>query len=146
MHGNSSGRRQLVRSTSATRSWERTARFPALEGQVFPPRTSRISALLDDYTNAMLSGRDRDGGEFGRTPKGHDRCRILQVAWSRSLGAVQTCSSRCQAQGGAVIGSSDKIGGYPKTDPQRGEHGGDIYQSLGIPSDACGRTRRTDRT
>ncbi|MGB0742664.1 MAG: DUF1501 domain-containing protein, partial [Planctomycetaceae bacterium] len=39
--------------------------------------------------------------------------------------------------GGTVVGSSDEIGGYPASDPQRPENmAATIYQSLGIPSTA----------
>ncbi|MSR43623.1 MAG: DUF1501 domain-containing protein, partial [Pedosphaera sp.] len=38
-------------------------------------------------------------------------------------------------RGGAVIGSSDKIGGYPASDPQKPENlAATIYHALGLPS------------
>ena len=40
-------------------------------------------------------------------------------------------------RGGAVVGSSDRIGGYPKSDPQTPENlAATIYDALGIPSAA----------
>jgi hypothetical protein len=37
-----------------------------------------------------------------------------------------------------VIGSSDKLGAYPESDPQRPENmAATIYQALGIPSTAA---------
>ena len=37
-------------------------------------------------------------------------------------------------KGGTVIGSSDKIGGYPRSDSQKPENmAATIYQSLGLP-------------
>jgi hypothetical protein len=40
-------------------------------------------------------------------------------------------------RGGTVIGASDKIGGYPASDPQTPENmAATIYQSLGIPQTA----------
>ena len=37
--------------------------------------------------------------------------------------------------GGTVVGSSDKIGGYPATEPQTPENlGATIYHALGLPS------------
>ncbi len=37
-------------------------------------------------------------------------------------------------KGGAVIGSSDRIGGYPASDPQTPESmAATIYQALGLP-------------
>jgi hypothetical protein len=39
-------------------------------------------------------------------------------------------------QGGRVIGSSDKLGGYPASDPQKPENlAATIYEALGIPRD-----------
>jgi hypothetical protein len=41
-------------------------------------------------------------------------------------------------RGGTVIGSSDAIGGYPQSSPQRPENmAATIYQSLGIPPTAA---------
>jgi len=41
-------------------------------------------------------------------------------------------------RGGTVVGSSDKIGGYPASDPQRPEHmAATIYHSLGLPPTAA---------
>jgi hypothetical protein len=40
-------------------------------------------------------------------------------------------------EGGRVVGSSDKIGGYAAADPQKPENmAATIYQSLGIPQTA----------
>ena len=37
--------------------------------------------------------------------------------------------------GGRVVGSSDRIGGHPASDPQTPENlGATIYRSLGVPS------------
>ena len=41
-------------------------------------------------------------------------------------------------QGGRVIGSSDRIGGYPASDPQTPENmAATIYHALGIPATAA---------
>ena len=41
-------------------------------------------------------------------------------------------------EGGTVVGSSDKIGGYPAADPQTPENmAATIYQALGIPATAA---------
>jgi hypothetical protein len=43
-------------------------------------------------------------------------------------------------KGGAVIGSSDRIGGYPHSDPQTPEQmAATIYSALGIPAVAAWR-------
>jgi Ni,Fe-hydrogenase I small subunit len=40
-------------------------------------------------------------------------------------------------RGGTVIGSSDKVGGYPASSPQTPENlAATIYDALGIPQDA----------
>jgi hypothetical protein len=40
-------------------------------------------------------------------------------------------------RGGTVVGSSDRIGGYPKSDPQTPENmAATIYNALGIPATA----------
>ncbi|HZN36590.1 MAG TPA: DUF1501 domain-containing protein, partial [Pirellulaceae bacterium] len=41
-------------------------------------------------------------------------------------------------KGGAVVGSSDRLGGYPASDPQTPENmAATIYQALGLPSAAA---------
>ena len=40
-------------------------------------------------------------------------------------------------QGGRIVGASDRIGGYPASDPQTPENmAATIYQALGIPDTA----------
>ena len=86
--------------------------------------------LLDETLIVMA-------GEFGRTPKvfklpkaplaGRDHWGAVQTVWFAGGGV----------RGGTVIGSSDKIGGYPASDPQRPENmAATIYQALGIPQTA----------
>ena len=54
------------------------------------------------------------------------------------MGAVQSVLfAGGGVRGGTVIGSSDKIGGYPDEDPQKPENfAATIYDALGIPRDA----------
>ena len=50
-------------------------------------------------------------------------------------------------RGGTVIGSSDKIGGYPAANPQTPENmAATIYQALGIPRRAAWHDRPAGRT
>ena len=71
------------------------------------------------------------GGEFGRTPMfqgkggpGRDH-HIKGFSMWLAGGGVK---------GGKVVGSSDKTGGYPASDPQTPENmAATIYQSLGLP-------------
>ena len=78
-------------------------------------------------------------GEFGRTPK-VSRCRESgQAARPRSLGrGADVFFAGGGVNGGTVIGSSDKIGGYPASDPQTPENmAATIYHALGIPETAA---------
>ena len=86
--------------------------------------------MLDDTLIVMA-------GEFGRTPK------IFTFKGAKSglpgrdhWGAVQTVFfAGGGVKGGHVIGSSDRIGGYPASDPQTPENmAATIYQALGLPS------------
>jgi uncharacterized protein (DUF1501 family) len=77
-------------------------------------------------------------GEFGRTP------RVFGLSGTRlpgrdHWGAVQTVFfAGGGVQGGTVIGSSDRIGGYPATDPQTPENmAATIYRALGLPVTAA---------
>lgn len=115
--------------------------FPNLRDFLFPPTDRGLSALLDDLDS---SGRlDQTlivmAGEFGRTPKvfglpqhyrlpGRDHWGAVQTVWLAGGGIV----------GGRVIGSSDKIGGYPAADPQTPENlAATIYSTLGLPDEVA---------
>ena len=77
-------------------------------------------------------------GEFGRTPKisllpqhyklpGRDHWGAVQTVWLAGGGV----------RGGRVVGSSDKNGAYPATDPQTPENfAATIYAALGVPKTA----------
>ena len=113
--------------------------FPHLKDKLFPPTDQALSALLDDLHDRGLldSTLIVMAGEFGRTPK-VSRCRSSTSSPGRDhWGAVQTVFlAGGGVQGRTVIGSSDKNGGYPTTDPQTPENlAATIYQSLGIPQD-----------
>jgi hypothetical protein len=113
--------------------------FPNLRDFLFPPTDKCLSALLDDL---QASGKLDEtlivmAGEFGRTPKvfglpqhyklpGRDHWGAVQTVWLAGGGVV----------GGRVIGSSDKIGGFPAADPQTPENlAATIYSALGLPSE-----------
>ena len=75
-------------------------------------------------------------GEFGRTPKVFAEPSLKSGLPGRDhWGAVQTVFfAGGGVRGGNVVGSSDKIGGYPKSDPQKPENmAATIYESLGLP-------------
>lgn len=113
--------------------------FPNLKNYLLPPMDKAVSALLDDLHE---SGLLEDtlvvmASEFGRTPEittlpgvelpGRDHWGALQSVFFAGGGV----------QGGRVIGSSDKIGAYPASDPQKPEDfAATIYHALGLPQDA----------
>jgi hypothetical protein len=115
--------------------------FPHLRDKLLPPTDRALSALLDDLAESGLleSTLIVMAGEFGRTPKITHLPQHYKQPGRDHWGAVQTVffagGGVC---GGTVIGSSDRIGGYPASDPQTPENmAATIYQSLGIPATAA---------
>jgi uncharacterized protein (DUF1501 family) len=113
--------------------------FPHLKDKLYPPADRGMSALLDDLSERGLfdSTLVVMAGEFGRTPKisqlteyklpGRDHWGAVQTVWLAGGGV----------KGGRVIGSSDKNGAYPATDPQTPEtFAATIYDALGVPKTA----------
>src|SRR5690606_31546787 len=115
--------------------------FPHLKDNLLPPTDRAVSALLADLDacgrlDSTLAVR---AGEFGRTPKisllpsayklpGRDHWGRVQTVFLAGGGVV----------GGRVVGSSDRIGGHPTSDPQTPEDlAATIYDSLGIPATAA---------
>jgi hypothetical protein len=113
--------------------------FPDLKNYLFPPTDKAVSALLDDLEERGLLKETLIvmGSEFGRTPK----ISLLEKHYKKPgrdhWGAVQSILlAGGGVQGGRVIGSSDKLGGYPASDPQKPENlAATIYEALGIPRD-----------
>ena len=112
------------------------AAFPNLKNFLFPPMDRAVSALLDDLHERGLLDDTLVvmASEFGRTPK------IFKIPKAKlpgrdHWGAVQTALfAGAGVQGGAVVGSSDKHGGHPASDPQRPENlAATIYDALGLP-------------
>jgi uncharacterized protein (DUF1501 family) len=116
------------------------AAFPNLKNFLLPPTDKAVSALLDDLNESGLL----DGtlvvmaGEFGRTP------RISTLSGAKlpgrdHWGRVQTVFfAGGGVPGGTVVGSSDRNGGEPATDPRTPEDlGATIYHALGIPETAA---------
>src|SRR5262249_52104129 len=81
------------------------------------------------------------GSEFGRTPKlstladsypgpGRDHWGAVQSVWFAGGGV----------RGGTVVGSSDKIGALPASNPRTAENMATaLYKALGIPDTATGQ-------
>jgi uncharacterized protein (DUF1501 family) len=122
--------------------------FPHLKDKLFPPTDRALSALLDDLGESGLldSTLIVMAGEFGRTPRISHLPQYYKLPGRDHWGAVQTVFfAGGGVRGGTVVGSSDKIGGYPQSDPQTPENmAATIYSALGIPatlqwSDAEGR-------
>jgi uncharacterized protein (DUF1501 family) len=111
--------------------------FPHLKDKLFPPTDRAVSALLDDLQESGLldSTLIVMAGEFGRTPKISHLPKFYKQPGRDHWGAVQTVFfAGGGVKGGRVIGSSDRIGGYPKDDPQTPENmAATIYDTLGIP-------------
>ena len=115
--------------------------FPHLRDNLFPPTDLALSALLDDLSDSGLldSTLIVMAGEFGRTPRLSTLTGVYPKPGRDHWGAVQTVFfAGGGTRGGVVVGSSDKIGGYPAADPQTPETmAATIYHSLGIPEEAA---------
>lgn len=116
------------------------AAFPLLKNNLFPPTDKALSALLDDLSSMGLldSTLIVMASEFGRTPK-ITRLPKAKLPGRDHWGPVQTVFfAGGGVRGGAVVGSSDKVGGYPHTDPQTPENlAATVYNVLGLPATAA---------
>jgi hypothetical protein len=112
------------------------AAFPNLRDHLLPPTDRAVSALLDDLHERGLLEATLIvmAGEFGRTPR-ISTLPDVRLPGRDHWGAVQTVFfAGGGVQGGTVVGSSDRNGGYPATSPQTPENmAATIYQALGIP-------------
>jgi hypothetical protein len=95
-------------------NWDSHEKLFPRHGQLIPPSDQGVSALIEDLEARGLldSTLVIAMGEFGRTPKvngsaGRDH-------WPDCYTATLAGGGVC---GGAVYGSSDRIGAYPATDP-----------------------------
>ncbi len=110
--------------------------FPNLRDNLLPPLDRAMSALFEDLD---ASGQLDEtlivmGSEFGRTPK----ISTLPGASLPGRDHWGACQSILLAgggvKGGRVIGSSDEIGAYPASAPQRPENlAATLYEALGLP-------------
>lgn len=110
--------------------------FPHLKDHLLPPTDRAVSALLDDLHGCGLldSTLVVMAGEFGRTPRIFTLPSAYKLPGRDHWGRVQTVFlAGGGVVGGRVIGSSDRIGGHPASDPQTPENlAATIYRSLGI--------------
>jgi uncharacterized protein (DUF1501 family) len=114
------------------------AAFRNLRDFLFPPTDRAVSALIDDlHERGMLDDvLIVMAGEFGRTPRVFtERSLKSQLPGRDHWGAVQSVFfAGGGVKGGRVIGSSDRLGAYPASDPQTPENmAATIYQAMGLP-------------
>lgn len=111
--------------------------FPHLKEKLFPPTDRAVAALLDDLHERGLldSTLVVMAGEFGRTPRVFGLPQHYKLPGRDHWGAAQTIFlAGGGVRGGTVIGSTDKQGARPATEPQTPENfGATIYHALGLP-------------
>jgi hypothetical protein len=113
--------------------------FPRLKDKLFPPTERALGSLMDDLQSSGLfeSTLIVIGSEFGRTPQLSTAAQSFNGPGRNHWGAVQSVFlAGGGVRGGTVIGSSDRVGGYPASNPQTPENlAATIYHALGIPSE-----------
>ncbi len=110
--------------------------FPNLKNYLLPPTDQGVSALLDDLDErGMLdSTLIVMAGEMGRTPKVSTLKNVYTSPGRDHWGTQSVFFAGGGVRGGAVIGSTDKIGAFPATQRQQPENmAATIYQALGLP-------------
>jgi uncharacterized protein (DUF1501 family) len=114
--------------------------FPRMKDKLLPPTDRALCALLDDLESRGLldSTLLLMASEFGRTPRlstladsypgpGRDHWGAVQSVWFAGGGV----------RGGTVVGSSDRVGAHPASNPQTPENmAATVYKALGIPDTA----------
>lgn len=117
--------------------------FPHLKRFLFPPTDQAVSALLDDLDERGLLNDTLVvmAGEMGRTPRVFGGGTAIYKYPGRDHWGTQTVFfAGGGVKGGQVIGSTDKIGAYPKTQPESPTNlGATIYQGLGLPRETAWR-------
>ena len=115
--------------------------FHRMKNKLLPPTDRALCALLDDLQASGLldSTLIVMGSEFGRTPKLSTLADSYPAAGRDHWGAVQSVFfAGGGVRGGTIIGSSDKLGAYPASNPQKPENmAATIYHALGIPDTAA---------
>ena len=111
--------------------------FPHLKDHLLPPMDRAVSALIEDLhqTGLLESTLVVMAGEFGRTPRISHLPKDYKLPGRDHWGRVQSVLfAGGGVQGGRTIGSSDRIGGHPASEPQTPEGmAATIYRALGIP-------------
>ena len=115
--------------------------FPHLKDKLLPPTDKAVCALLTDLEQRGLLASTLVvmAGEFGRTPRLSTLKTHYKGPGRDHWGAVQSVLlAGGGVRGGRAVGSSDKTGGHPATDPQTPENfAATIYGALGLPKTAA---------
>jgi hypothetical protein len=96
-------------------NWDtHTLNFAKLKGHLIPPADQALSALIEDLDLRGLLDSTLVVilGEFGRTPKINKKAG--RDHWPDCYSVILAGGG---VRGGAVLGSSDKAGAYPATEP-----------------------------
>jgi hypothetical protein len=104
--------------------------FPRHRDHLLPPADQALSALLEDLDVRGLldSTLVVAQGEFGRSPRINSNAG--RDHWPHVYSVILAGGG---IQGGRVMGSSDKIGAYPATDPvSPGDLAATIFSSFGL--------------
>jgi uncharacterized protein (DUF1501 family) len=111
--------------------------FPHLKDKLLPPTDQAVSALLDDLhaTGLLDETMVVMAGEFGRTPRISHLKQFYTSPGRDHWGAAQTVLfAGGGVRGGRVIGSTDRNGAFPRSDPQTPENfAATLYHALGLP-------------
>lgn len=118
--------------------------FPNLKNFLLPPMDRAVAALLTDLQERGMLENTLVvmAGEFGRTPK-ISRLSAKALPGRDHWGGVQSVLvAGGGIPGGRIVGSSDKTGAYPDSDPQKPENlAATIYEALGLPREIVWRDR-----
>jgi hypothetical protein len=109
--------------------------WPVLKDKLLPPLDQALSALLDDLDARGLLSRTLVvmAGEFGRTPR-ISTLPGAPLAGRDHWGAAQSLFfAGGGVKGGTVVGATDRLGGYPRTQPYRpSDLAATVYHVLGL--------------
>lgn len=132
-----SGVRMIQVNLGNNESWDtHQAAWGNLKNYLLPPMDQAVSALIEDLD---ASGQLDDtlivmGSEFGRTPKITSISKTALPGRDHWAHVQSVMLAGGGVKGGRVIGASDKIAGYPVSDPQSPENlAATIYEALGLP-------------
>jgi Protein of unknown function (DUF1501) len=141
----------LGRRFGAGLSWDtHSDNFGQLKNVLLPAFDAAFSALLDDLSQRGLLDETLVvvAAEMGRTPRVGDPRTASKAAPGRDhwIHCQTALFAGGGIRGGQVYGSSDKVAGYPASDPVRPERiAATVYQAMGIPSRELIFTDRENR-